>query len=200
MDVLTYAVLITAIAALIYSNMSLRASISTRLSTRSVISGSSGLQVLIEPELERARRLKYPLSIVIIRPRPMFAERVHPEKILELINADMNTRTAVGMDSGQGGVATIVPLRSTDVAVYDAKENQFVLVLVGTRKSDADRIGDRVASCVTNIFNQVTAYGSAEFPEEALFLPELVEKAERSANRYFEVSSAPALGIEAAER
>lgn len=184
MEEFLYVGFLAVIGLLVHQNLSIRSNIKRLMRTRSVIIKSSQLHSLMELEFERARRLNYPFSIVIIKVAKSFAWKTPPDVVLGLLADDSDEQSS---DDSEPSAVNIfrnkpemaVNLRSTDMAVYDEQRGRFVLLLVGTSKGDAQRIAQRVTIKLTSRLNEDVTYGCAEFPVDDLFLDDLIKRAEQ---------------------
>lgn len=184
MEGLLYVSFVVVIALLAYQNMSIRSSIKRLSNTRSVVLKSAQLHSAMEIEFERARRLNYSFSIVVINIVERVVWNASPDAVLRILadegaslESDRSPPGTINIFRSSSDIA--VKLRSTDTAVYDDEKNRFILLLVGTRKHDAERIAGRVTDRLAKGLQQEVAYGCAEFPEDALFLDDLIARAER---------------------
>lgn len=177
--------------------------ISSRLSdfveTRAATVTGVELESLIEGELQRARRLGYPLSLLILRTKQAVGSGGPSNAaVLKLIAADSNAAWADDAPAGTINIfrnarKPVVVLRSTDMAVYDRQNNRFVMLLIGTAGEDARKMAQRIATTLTDRLGRPWTYGCAEFPGDDLIVEDLIATAEAKKKS---ISSEPATADE----
>lgn len=126
-------------------------------------------------ELDRARRYRRDLSIVVLGTAPLESEAG------EAGDATKGGRTVETrlphVVSLLAAAALRDVLRRSDVVCYRPTENHFVLALAESDADDARRALQRVRSVLEERFRLEARAGLARFPDEALTLDELVAKA-----------------------
>lgn len=181
MDLLILAIFLTLIGVLVWNVRAIRLRLEAESITGAAVLETDEVESLLELELQRARRLNYPLSVINLRLEHQDVNPAVSHAVLKMIAAD--SRRAAPGDTGSGVInifrnspGPLVTLRSTDLAVYDKQGNRFVMLLVGTGREDAERIARHVATCVSESLGYRSIYGCAEFPSDHYFKEDLLRE------------------------
>lgn len=182
MDLLILFALATILVACVWNSRDLRRRIDGLANSRSAVLESADVEALMESELERARRLNYPLSVITIRPDEHDVGSTSSNPALAQITERSNRQRASAVSVNLFGSATEsgVGLRATDVAVYDKQQRSFVVLLIGAAKVDAEKVAERISLEIARIIQQPLRYGCAEFPQDNYIFADLIKSAEAS--------------------
>jgi hypothetical protein len=148
-------------------------------------------------EVARARRYPHPLAILVLRPeRGPRSERSRKPRSSGngngngngqddgLANADPNAMVVsrAPADDGQHDLSRVGfvlcdYLRELDVAAFDAANNQFVLLLTETNRTQAESTRRRLEQLVFEHAGMRLHAGIAEFESDGLILEDLIQRA-----------------------
>lgn len=184
MSALNIGLLATVTAVLLWNIRVIKSKLTAVVDTGSSQVEASEFQSLMELELQRARRLNYPLSIISLRTKNTGRTRPSPRDVLRLISFDSRY---VGIKSPIPGVVNIfenspdpaIRLRATDMAVYDKKRDRFVMMLVGTEREAAEKIAHRLSANLSTNLKCSVGIGCAEFPSDRYGVDDLIEFTEQ---------------------
>lgn len=179
MQFLVYAALIALVLVLLWEIRAIRSKLSSLSQAELATVSTEDLESLLELEVQRARRLNYPLSVIVLRREKARPSNHSSGEVLKLIAADPRY---VGPTESKAGVINIfrnshdpaVRLRSTDMAVYDKQGNRFAILLVGTERKDAENIAKRIAASLSEKLSQIFEYRCSEFPGDHYFMEDLL--------------------------
>ena len=188
MPILVGAVSVVLIAAILWTVRGARAKALAVAASESATVDTAEIESLTELELRRARRLDYPLSLIVFRLDKAESHNASPHEVLPLLDATSLHAASAGdprsgaADAHGASSAPIVKLRSTDNVVFDRQQERFVMMLVGTEKQHAERIGARTAVSVQAKLHCSCSFGCAAFPADGFFAEDLLKRADPQAH------------------
>jgi hypothetical protein len=169
-------------AVLIWSTRDLRRRLEELVLGRSAVVDTADAKALMESELERARRLDYPLSVVTIRPDDSSTFSASSDQALSRITGGEQPVRDIASSTNlfRRRRKPIVQLRSTDVAVFDKQQQNFMVLLIGATRVDAEKVAERISKKIAIAIQQPLRYGCAEFPQDSYVFEDLLKRAETS--------------------
>jgi len=175
------AILVVLLAVLWTIRASTRKAI-TSVSDVSPLVDAMEMESIIEFELQRARRLDYPVSLIVLRIAKDQPAHPPPAKVIALFGDTARGTPATSEEEAALSIARrsraeLARLRSTDNVLFDQEQQRFVMALVGTSKQHAERIAARIGVSIEENLRCPSHFGCAAFPEDGLFADDLLKHA-----------------------
>lgn len=183
MEILVIGVLAVATALVFWNIRIIRSKLIAFTESGSAEIDIEDFESLMELELQRARRLNYPLSVIMFRIKRDLMRKPSPSEVLRFIAGDsravrLTDQSPDVVNIFRNAPEPVVRMRSTDTAVYDRERNRFVMMLVGSKREDAERIAKRISTDLQEDLGLSVNYGCAEFPRDRYFIQDLMADAE----------------------
>lgn len=124
-------------------------------------------------ELSRARRYKRPLSIIVIRPNGAFTSTA--EALPKNNNHSSQLKRLSLIEFLLCGPILRDAVREIYITTYDGENNQFIVVLPETYKSQAVETVNRFRNIVGRTIASQMVFGISEFPTTGLIIADLVD-------------------------
>ena len=135
-------------------------------------------------EIARSRRFKHPMAVLAIGTNNHSSSHVNkalngmPVLNGEIYANDPKQLTQLGFFLC--GTVFRDAVREIDITAYDGANNQFVIALPETSKSQAIQMAQRLTNMIGDQIAHHLSVGVAEFPSDGLIISDLLDVAMRS--------------------
>lgn len=136
----------------------------------------------LEKEYARARRHGRPLSLIVARPRSTAKRPIWVKPNLSVIS-DLNNMDNNNLNSSivsQCGPIFRDTVRLNDITAYDYHNDRLIIALPESSKEDTYNVVHRFNLLLGEEIASHLSMGIAEFPDDGLFIEELIDKAENN--------------------
>ncbi len=130
----------------------------------------------IRTEMLRSRRYKRPLSLILIRPDPVSLNATLHRTIQQVQEAMISRYVFTSLGHEISDV-----LRRTDMILESDKQDRFIILCPETDAAKSQVLAQRIRAKLIEKLGVASTLGIASFPDEAVTMDELIQRAETQA-------------------